>query len=110
MQIDVTVSFTTIVIYIRIVRFIAHLGQRWFLVIGSANRELSTKYIQKWNYLEYHVANGFKMSAYLSTTTGHSSLELHVRMCCHPAINVHTSKKPDTLGFRAHKVKGALTP
>ena len=41
--------------------------------------------IQKWNNLEYHVANGVKMSAYLSTTTGHSSLELHVRVCCHPA-------------------------
>ena len=37
-------------------------------------------------------ANGFKMSAHLATTTGHSSLELQVRMCCHPAINVHTSK------------------
>ena len=38
----VTLSFTTIVIYIRIVRFIAHQGQRSFIVIGSANREGST--------------------------------------------------------------------
>ena len=43
-QIDVTVSFTTIDIYISIVRFITHQGQRSFLEIVSANHELTAKH------------------------------------------------------------------
>ena len=45
------------------------------------------------NIISNGINYGIKMSTYLPTTSGHSSLELHMRMCCHLAINVHASQK-----------------